>query len=73
MGGEFEVYEYLDDNKIFEDLKRFPDDKKVRLVDKFSPKSGQLFFFYLPLTHIMESQNLYQTMKTEFLYTVVIH
>ena len=45
MGGEFEVYEYLDDNKIFDDLKRFPDDKKVRLVDKFSPKSGQLFFF----------------------------
>ena len=45
MGGEFEVYEYLDDNKIFDSLKRFPDDTKVRLVDKFSPKSGQLFFF----------------------------
>ena len=45
MGGEFEVYEYLDDNKIIEDLKRFPDDKKVRVIDKFSPKSGQLFFF----------------------------
>ena len=24
MGGEFEVYEYLDDNKIFKDLKDFP-------------------------------------------------
>jgi len=45
MGGEFEVYEYLDDNKVFDSLKRFPDDTKVRLVDKFSPKSGQLFFF----------------------------
>ena len=55
MGGEFEVYEYLDDNKIFDSLKRFPDDTKVRLVDKFSPKSGQLFFFRLPLTHTMES------------------
>ena len=36
MGGEFEVYEYLDDNKIFKDLKDFL--MIVRVVDKFSPK-----------------------------------
>ena len=48
MVWEFEVYEYLDDNKIFDSLKRFLDDTKVRLVDKFSPKVVNFSFSVYP-------------------------
>ena len=43
FGGAFEVYESkLKDLNL---LKRFPEPKDVELVDKFSPKAGQLFLF----------------------------
>ena len=73
MGGEFEVYEYLDDNKIFDSLKRFPDDKKSGWWINFRQKVVNFSFFCLPLTHAMESQNLFQMMKPEFLYTAATH
>jgi len=42
-GGAFEVYKSkLNDLSL---LKRFPDKKNVELIDKFSPKAGQLFLF----------------------------
>ena len=66
MGGEFEVYEYLDDNKIFDSLKRFPMTQKSGWWINFRQKVVNFSFFCLPLTHTMESQNLFQMMKTEF-------
>jgi Rps23 Pro-64 3,4-dihydroxylase Tpa1-like proline 4-hydroxylase len=43
FGGAFEVYESK--LKDLSALKRFPEPKDVELVDKFSPKAGQLFLF----------------------------
>ena len=43
FGGAFEVYESK--LKDLSSLKRFPEPKDVELVDKFSPKAGQLFLF----------------------------
>ena len=45
LGGEFEIYKFKNNNKKLNDLKRFPEENEVNLIDKFSPKSGQLFFF----------------------------
>ena len=44
-GGEFEVFKTKQETKDIKNLKRFPDEAEVSLVDKFSPKSGQLFLF----------------------------
>ena len=43
LGGEFEVYKSNSDD--LKNLKRFPNKNDVTLVDKFSPKSGQIFIF----------------------------
>ena len=45
FGGEFEVYGSKDEIKDIKKLKRFPNENDIALVDKFSPKSGQIFLF----------------------------
>lgn len=45
FGGEFEVYSFKDEIKDIKKLKRFPNEADITLVDKFSPKSGQIFLF----------------------------
>jgi hypothetical protein len=45
LGGEFEVFKLNKEEKEIKNLKRFPNEAEVSLVDKFSPKSGQLFLF----------------------------
>ncbi len=45
LGGEFEVYKVNKATTNLKDLKRFPDLHDVTLVEKFSPKAGQLFIF----------------------------
>ena len=43
LGGAFEVYKSkLSEQKL---LKRFPESKDVELIEKFSPKAGQIFLF----------------------------
>ena len=44
-GGEFEVYKIKEELRNIKKLERFPNEADITLVDKFSPKSGQLFLF----------------------------
>ena len=45
LGGEFEVYKMKQKITEIKKLKRFPNNEEISLIDKFSPKSGQLFIF----------------------------
>ncbi len=45
FGGEFEVYKFNNEVRNVKELKRFPKETDITLVDKFSPKSGQIFLF----------------------------
>ncbi len=45
FGGEFEIYKLKKNTSDVNKLKRFPDKSDIMLVDKFAPKTGQLFLF----------------------------
>ena len=45
LGGEFEVFNLNKEEKEIKNLKKFPKEAEVSLVDQFSPKSSQLFLF----------------------------
>jgi len=66
LGGEFEVYKT---KKGIKEFKRFPNEGDISLIDKFSPKAGQLFIFVSsPDSYHGVSKFLSETKDRVFIY-----